>query len=301
MFLTLPDNNSALEDYKVFSDVDLIVTDLDGTLIAGPGPVVEQIKRDIAYLRRKKVQITIATGRTYFGARSLMKEIDIVKGMPVALYNGGIVIEYETNQILHCNQISHEVIEDLIKIVSLSKVTILIYTFDLPLIHIEGDGAIEEKIYGLGMKKGDKDSNGMDINWIDDIHEIKAPIIAILIEEQQINQEEKEKIWKYFKRSTEISFTNSGNGFIEIKGPGLDKGSIFYILKSQKRYHVNKILAIGDNDNDKELFQYADISIAVANSSLAAMESADYICGNESAKGFLDMLNVLKNSKKYYD
>ncbi len=300
MIITLPDDNSALEDYQIFSDVDLIVTDLDGTLIAGPGPIVDQIKKDIDYLRRKrKVQITIATGRTYFGAKPLMKEIDIAKGMPVALYNGGVVIEYGTNQILHQNQISQEIVVDLAGIIDLSKVTMLVYTLDLPIIHVEGDEAIEETIYGLGMRSKQKDSNGMDIQWLDNIYEIKYPIVAILLESRQLSYEERDLVLSYLGQSGQASFTDSGNGYIEIKGPGLDKGSIFRILKNQKKYKVNKILAIGDNDNDTELFQYADISIAVANCSPIAMEAASYICRNKSADGFLDMLKVLKYSKKY--
>ena len=97
-----------------------------------------------------------------------------------------------------------------------------------------------------------------------------------------------------------ISFTDSGNGYIELKASGLAKGIIYKILKMQKKYKINKILAIGDNDNDKELFQLADISVAVANASPLAIEEADYICEKESAAGFLDMLEVIKTAKKYY-
>ena len=90
----------------------------------------------------------------------------------------------------------------------------------------------------------------------------------------------------------------TGNGFIEIKNAETDKGNIYDILR--KKYDVKKILAIGDNDNDKELFEKADISVAVANSSTLAITTAQYLCENECAKGFLDMLETVKNAKWYY-
>ncbi len=120
-----------------------------------------------------------------------------------------------------------------------------------------------------------------------------------MISKKGLSNKEIKKILENLENNDRISFTDSGNGYIEIKANGLNKSIIFEMLKNQNKYQANKILAIGDNDNDEELFKYADISVAVANSSAVAIEMANYICENESANGFLDMLNVLKTAKKY--
>ncbi|HHV10275.1 MAG TPA: HAD-IIB family hydrolase [Clostridiales bacterium] len=298
----LPDKNSKLEDYEIFADVDLIITDLDGTLIKGSEPVLGQIKKCINYLRRKKTQITIATGRTYFGAKSLMDDIEIKLGMPITLYNGGIVLEYGTNNVLFASLIPGEIVEDIKQILDLNRTVFYLYTFSISDNGLQGnsDTFIQEDVYAYGNGTNKKDINERDIIWLDQNYKFDLPPTAILIEKEKLSVKEKEKIILFLESNEKVSFTDSGNGFIEIKGCGLDKGIIFDILKAQPRYKINKILAIGDNDNDKELFQCADISVAVANSSELAIENADYICEHESAWGFLDMLNVLKTAKKYY-
>jgi Cof subfamily protein (haloacid dehalogenase superfamily) len=298
----LPGKNSNLEEFETFSNVDLIITDLDGTLIKGSEPVLAQIKKCINILRKRNTQITIATGRTYFGAKPLMDDIEIKLGMPITLYNGGVVLEYGTNNVLFTNLIPDEVVDKLKTIINLDKTSLYLYKFSISknALHDDNISFIQENVYGLGPCKGDKDVNGLVIEWLDENYELELLPNAILIEKEQLSTIEKEKIIDFLKNLESISFTDSGNGYIEIKGHGLDKGIIFNILKNQAHYKVNKILAIGDNDNDKELFQYADISVAVANSSLIAIENADYICEHESAWGFLDMLNVIRTAKKYY-
>jgi hydroxymethylpyrimidine pyrophosphatase-like HAD family hydrolase len=65
MIAKLPDRNATLLDLLPFANIDVIVTDLDGTLITGNEDVSDRIKENINILRRKKVYITIATGRTF--------------------------------------------------------------------------------------------------------------------------------------------------------------------------------------------------------------------------------------------
>lgn len=301
MIAKLPNGNNDLDDFELFSGVDFIVTDLDGTLISGPGNVLKQIKDNIIFLRRYKVQITIATGRTYAGAQSLMKEIDLKVGMPVALYNGSVVIEYGTDNVLYCNPIGYKIIKDLIDYIDLLGTNVYIYTFAVEdsILVTEGESRIREKVYGLGRQKNRTEVNDLYVEWMSEMRKINEPILAVLIEKKYLNTLQIEYIKTYIEDNSQIVYTDSGSGFIEVKGKGLNKGIIIQILR--QRYRLNAILAIGDNDNDKELFQGADIGVAVENSSVVAIETADYVCENESAEGFSDMLEVIKSAKKYYE
>lgn len=300
MIAKLPNGDDILDDFECFSDVDFIVTDLDGTLISGPGNILTQIKDDINFLRKNKVQITIATGRNYAGAQALMKEMELKKGMPVALYNGSVVIEYGTENVLYCNPIKYEIVKELINYANLLNANVFIYTFAIEkaILISEDESRIREKVYGLGAQPYSKDINGLPVEWMTKLQKIHEPILAVLIEKKFLLQKDVQYINDFMKSNSEIACTDSGNGFIEIKSTGLSKGIIIQILK--QKYNFNRILAIGDNDNDKELFENADISVAVENSSSVAIETADYVCENESAEGFWDMLEVIKNAKKYY-
>lgn len=304
MIATLPDGNSPLKTYKNFAEVDFIVTDLDGTLIVGKAPVLKQIKDSIAKLKKKQIQITVATGRTYCGAKARMQELGISSGMPVALYNGGLVVEHETGNILHADYIPFEVVHDLLRITDLHKHTIYVYTVSpaIPFFFSNSDDCIREEVYAWGSLRKDEDVNGMAVRHLQAGDLFEKKISAILIE-NNVSSEEKQIIMEMLQRYSCIRITDSGSGFMEIKGggknKGKDKGIINDILRGEK-YSAKKILAIGDNDNDVELFKSADISVAVGNTSDLAREYADYVCERNNAEGFYDMLKVLENAKRYY-
>ena len=301
MIAKLPDRNALLPDLLPFSKIDVIVTDLDGTLISGSEDISDRIKEKISALRRKKVYTTIATGRTFEGARLLIHQINMEKGMPICLYNGAIVLEYGTDTLLYSNYIDIDAVYSLINRIIQLEVAIYIYTFSIDNIGLinEGKSRIQEKVYGVGTKTNKKDINHMvvhQLSTIDELKRIEEPIVALLIEKTALKQLDVEYIEKELSIEN-LVYTNSGNGFIEVKARGLNKGIIISILKEKCKYE--SILAIGDNDNDKELFQYADISVAVENSSAIAIDTADYVCENESAYGFFDMLTVINNAKRY--
>ena len=302
MIAKLPDRNATLLDLLPFANIDVIVTDLDGTLITGNEDVSDRIKENINILRRKKVYITIATGRTFKGAYPLINQINIEIGMPICLYNGAIVLEYGTDTLLYSNLIDINIVYDFIEKVFSLDITIYIYTFSIDNIALlnEGESRVKEQVYGLGMKKNQKDVNNMPIQWLvrdEDIKKVREPIVALLIEKNGLKESEIEYIKKSLRDTQSLVYTDSGDGFIEAKMKGLNKGGIISTLK--EKYKYKNILAIGDNDNDEELFQYADISVAVENSSTIAIDAADFICENESAYGFLDMLTVINNAKRY--
>lgn len=302
MIVSLPDGNSPLEDYKIFADVDFIVTDLDGTLIDGEAPMLGQIRKLIAKLKKKQTQITVATGRTYYGSEVRMQELGINVGMPVVLYNGGVVVEYGTGNILYASYVPNRVIQDLLHIVDLLRTNIYVYTFSIrsPFTSNNEKGFVKEDVYVWGKCQKKQDVNGMPVQYMNITEDIDTKISAVLVDNIYMSQKEKEEIFNVLQQYTNIKITDSGNGYIEIKGEGMNKGIIYKILKEHEKFSAKKILAIGDNDNDIELFNGADIGVAVANSSSLALDYADYVCDNKSAQGFYDMLHVLEVAKRYY-
>lgn len=298
----LPDKNCNLALLKDFADVEIIVTDLDGTVIDGVDSVRDNISNKIRYLQRNhRMHFSVATGRTYTGALPIMKELNLKDGIPVALYNGGVIIGYGTDKVFSKQIIEPYIVDELFEYIMNSKSSLYVYTFEIskaPFV-IEGKNYTQEKVYGMGHKGGKNDFNGMPITWVDSSRQIQEMIVAVLIEESLIDLPKKRAIMNYLNKNNMVEATNSGNGYIEIKGNGFNKGSIFEILKEHEDYKGKKTLAIGDNNNDIELFEKADISVAVANSSKAAIDVADYICEYEKGSGFLQMLRVMAAAKRF--
>ncbi len=168
MIKVLPGPNSKLEEYFPFVDVDFIISDIDGTLISGSDSIIKQIKNKIKNLRQQKVQITVATGRNFYGTKMLLQDLEIKTGMPIALYNGGVVMEFGTENVLYkriidCNDVKR-LLHDLLLITRL----IYIYTFEIRLNIFEEkkENFVIEKVYCIEMENYGYDVNGMRVEKI---------------------------------------------------------------------------------------------------------------------------------------
>ncbi|MCM1383371.1 MAG: Cof-type HAD-IIB family hydrolase [Lachnoclostridium sp.] len=302
----LPDGNGVLREYEPFAAVDCIVTDLDGTLTVGSTPVLQQIQNKILHLRKLGVFTTIATGRTYAGARRLIDSLNIDNGTPIAIYNGAVLIEHNSDNLIAICTIPYYTVEKLLEIIGKDGAGIYIYTFNLEIqdfFSLLNQEHIVEKVYYTGNRRVQFDVNGMPIRPFEEGKLSNEKIVSILLQRDELDKDIYDYIIHFLEADATVTYTDSGSGFVEIKAILYNKGVIISELKKSQRMmkrSANTILAIGDNDNDVDLLKAADISVAVANASMSAIKCADYICKNENAKGFLDMLTVIENAKRFF-
>lgn len=303
MGLLLPTSNSPLDCFRIFSEIDYIVSDIDGTLTVGRNPIFEQIKKKTNSLRRKNVITTIATGRPYRGALQVIQELDIPKGTPVILYNGGVLLAHRTGDIIAKNMIPNHEAQKIFDLVSECGAGFYVYTcepYKPTLYNLLEEYKLEEAVYYAGTKERLVDVNGFLVFPLCENIIQEKSIVSILIERKELAGTIQKKIKSYLLSDSNIEYTDSGSGFIEIRAVGNKKSRIIDILRNlDDNKKIKKILAIGDNDNDIDLFESADISVAVGNASNKAKQIADYLCERDGAAGYLDMLMVIEQAKRY--
>ena len=299
----LPDNNSLLSEYCLFSEVNYIVSDIDGTLTKGSSPICEQIRKKTIHLRKKRVITTVATGRPYRGAYNVIQQLEIVDGTPLVLYNGGVLLEHNTGHIIRECSIPFEEVQTLVSLAGKCGAGIYVYTCEGDMSDIQlffKSGELCEKVWYAGNIERRTDINGNYVKPMR-LRDIKDKKVAsILIERRELTELIGSQIIKYLESNPTVAYTDSGSGFIEIRAAQNKKSVLIEELKKRDSEKNGKILAIGDNDNDIDLFKMADISVAVANSSSTARKTADYLCRRDCAEGYLDMLMVIETAKRYW-
>lgn len=300
----LPNKNSPLESFRIFSDVDCIVSDIDGTLTVGSNPIFDQIKKKTYLLKKKKVITTIATGRPYRGAYNVIQELGIPNGTPIILYNGGVLMAHRTGAIIKKNIIRNHEAKVIYDLVSECGAGIYVYVCEshVPNIYNCLDlYKLDEEVYYAGKRKRSIDINGFQMKSLNERVLKEKSIVSILIERDELSMAVHDKIMDYLASDSSVSYTDSGSGFVEIRAVEDRKSSVIDILRKQSYYgKAKKILAIGDNDNDIDMFESADISVAVGNASPKARQVAEYICERNRAEGYLDMLMVIEQAKRYF-
>ena len=135
MVLELPDDNSPIEKLKPFSEIRLIIADLDGTLLNPEDTNIwDNFNKQIRSNNYYKVKFTIATGRTFRGVKQYLKKLNLSKNLPIILYNGSLVVFPDSNKLLFKKSIPSNTLDKIIEKFRNEPVRLLAYIYDETLI-----------------------------------------------------------------------------------------------------------------------------------------------------------------------
>ena len=87
--------------------------------------------------------------------------------------------------------------------------------------------------------------------------------------------------------------TTSGAPFLEISGPGVTKASGVARLAGHLGIEPHEVLAIGDARNDVELLEWSGIGVAMGNAVAEAVAAADHTTASNSEDGFAQAIERL--------
>lgn len=295
-------NNIELDELYKFSNVKLVVLDLDGTTVRHNELVVSKLiseLNDKLKHHRYGINITIATGRTIHGAAPLINSLKLNKDIPVILYNGSVVARPYDFKILRKIVInsasSIQVIDACLTSNSASVYFYFVEEYDFPTI----SSAPEWVVGWTNGLQVQTDANGMNIQWQNDLDSLRnSEPCAILIHEPSI--EKRDIILSILSLVTGVSCTKSGGSFIEVRPCTSNKAIALQYLSTKCSINSNEIAALGDNDNDAEMLRWAGIGMSVASASSLATESSDYVCQHGVAEGAVEALRLIQSARYYF-
>lgn len=260
----------------------MVVLDLDGTLLNDDKIISERNIRILNELHNKGVMVVIATGRNYFMAKSLTKDIKDIS--PVILANNGAVIRRSHNdELLECN-------------------------------YLDTDSF--RKIYEAGLKRGlnpvvhvDEYFNGYDLiyEW-ENYEEVYRGYIKKDYPRARLRKFEPENInnvlavcyFDEFERLSDfgLEMNENNNGkFNTICNRNISQRTLLEFLHADgckwtalKKYlsHINispeEIISIGDDNNDIELIKNCGLGIAMKNATEECKEASKFISKHDNNK-----------------
>ena len=380
-------NTHSVEALRPFAEVQLVVVDLDGTFLTDShstvAPALQTLKRSLRHSRH--VRLTIATGRALAGVTTLLVDLELDRKMPIILYNGGLVVRPDGNQIISRALISPDAALEIVNLGRAHSVNVLAYVYGSE--SFLSSETIKEKVYGWGEQLRFKtEVNGIPVSW-QSAHAVTQGFspIAILIDlrssphllpdlRQQVeivnlgrahsvnvlayvygsesflsSETIKEKVYGWgeqlrFKTEVNgipvswqsahavtqgfspiailidlrssphllpdlrqqvekvsgISVTISGSDFLECRADKCNKGVALATLADHIGLEDHQILAVGDNDNDAEMLEFAGSGVCVSGASERAKESSDYICRYGVVRGVIEALQIVGQAKRYF-
>lgn len=295
----LPDALSDPEELRPFASVRLIAFDLDGTLIgkadALPG---ERLAKLISTVGRN-THIILATGRTLVGVRKIIEQLTGLSKLPLVLYNGSVLIDPSGELLITHKVIAPTAVSALLKCCNGANLSAFFYTVD-PEAHLVNSALNTETVFYLGTSenKPSVDYNGMSLQDLSLMNPSSAKVVAVLIE--CFDLEIKGEIEKKLDSIEGVSVTASSARYIEIRPAGSSKALGMEELCSRLDIAPKQVLAMGDNDNDAELLDWAGISVCVKDASPLAIQTSTYRSSHGAGSAAIEVLEIIRRAQRLF-
>ncbi len=272
------------KEMGIFEGV-LICTDLDGTLLRKDKSISRENIEAIEYFKAGGGLFTIITGRMPYYVTDICDQV--MPNAPFGCVNGGGLYDFEKKEYVWKYAMADGVPE-ITKCIDekFPDVGIQVCTFNKTFFCKENNTMkIFRKLTGLP-------------NLVCHYTEVEGPIAKILFGSEE-NEEilNIEKTLKAHPLADRFDFIRSARSLFEILPKGMSKGTSIEKLSEILKIEKNKIVAIGDYDNDVAMFKAAGVSIAVSNACHKAKEAADYITVSNEENAIAQVIYDLERGR----
>jgi len=267
--------------------MELVVFDLDGTLLDGKSRVSAHTQETLGLLRQRDIAYTVATGRTLHASRDLLKDHGF--HLPHIYKNGVVIWRPEDDNYSHSNLLTNDEIRIVVEAFLSVEVTPFIFTIEPGKRHAVYHPPLRNEVEQQLVKVFGYD-RGLDVCPVGDmpagaditnISALGAPdaiqSVAQLVEGQ-------EHLVAYAGTAMEGEKWH----WIDVHHSAASKGGAIEQLKAD--LGVSRVICFGDSENDLSMFAMADESYAPSNAKEQVKEAATAVIGHHDEDGISHFL-----------
>ncbi|MBG9982278.1 HAD family phosphatase [Aerococcaceae bacterium DSM 111020] len=258
--------------------IKMIAIDLDGTLLNDDKKIIPENLEALHYAHSKGVKIVICTGRPYLAMKYLVDEIGLnTEEDYVIVFNGAQVRRASDGKVLLSNTLSPQDFE-------------LWYAetarLDLPINPIDDEWVYEPLAYPEGYpsfyttKLSNAPATVKDYATFSEDHRFNKFVITV--DEEHLTRQ-RPKINQQLMEDYSVSLSHPFQ--LEVMSKGTDKGSAIVGFAKKLGLDLSEIVAIGDQENDRQMLSLPLNSVAMGNASDSLKELADYVTGTNNDSG----------------
>lgn len=251
-------------------DAGLLVVDIDGTLVGKNGTVAAADRVALSEVRQSGISVSLSTGRVLKSCLSILRELSL-DGYHI-LFNGALVTDSGHRAEIYARYIDPALVEKAIG--SARELGLNLELYSVTDYFVESEtwlSDIRRGFFGLEPVVGDFD--GL---W----HREKI-IKGCLVTASAKEAEQVRQFSSRFERC--LSFTRSNTPaypeitFVNIEAADVSKGEALGALASYLDVPLERVMAIGDDENDITMLSMAGLSVAMGNAPQAVKVAANYV------------------------
>lgn|GEM_PF-534420 len=273
-------NKNQRKSIKMKYDGIVIYSDLDGTLLDAERKLSKDNMDAINYFISQGGKFGVATGRMERTTEIMFPDLKL--NVPSIFFNGAMAYYTNDKKVLFKTIISGDLTSVLKKFISE-------YPEICCEINIHGKAYVFNPNHILQIQLAREGIIVEEARWED----IPGEWIKVLF---MGDHGTLEKIKADFNKlgRTDLNIVFSEDDILDIMDKSASKGAALNKLKTIYGEDWRFIVSIGDNDNDIELVQTADLGIAVGNASPAVKKVSDYIIKDHNTPCIPQVLELLE-------
>jgi Cof subfamily protein (haloacid dehalogenase superfamily) len=267
--------------------IELIATDLDGTLLNSQHELSERTLTALQAAREQGVHLVLATGKTRASALRLIEQLKL--DTP-GIYNQGLITYNPDGSVRQQLILSPEIARQVITFAEDRGFTMLAYSGDDLLTRRRNhDTALLEEF-------GEPQAHevGSLLNILDTV-----PVNKVLAIHRADTRRINALRWQLSMQLNGSSRLMQAGvpSMMEVMPAGASKGTALKALLKELKITPDKVMSLGDGENDIEMLQQAGIGIAVENASQQVKDVADHVVASNDQDGVAEAIErfVLKN------
>jgi len=267
--------------------MELVVFDLDGTLLNRESVISDYTSETLKLLTERNIAYTVATGRTLHGARAILEGHCFQ--LPQAYKNGVMIWHPKTKQFSRGATLTPDELDNVVRACLTQGVTPFVFALDENnesiVYHPPLQTDIErELIRSIGVEEPvkvrslDELSAGATITHVNSIGDGEA-INAVL---HSVNDE------PHLVAYSGVALEGQQWRWLDVHHSDASKGGAIRTMKSL--LGLEHVICFGDSDNDLSMFAAADESYAPANGNDRIKSAATAVIGHHDEEGIARFL-----------
>lgn len=278
-------------DLEKLKKIELVIFDVDGTLVNDEGEIGERTKKTIMQLKKCGILFSFASGRLHSALVPLAEELKIYS--PLISLDGTAIKSIAGKEFIYRSFLNESHVK---KAIEYSEK----YLLNIALCHSEAIYYTEQNsvIPKLMNKFG---AVYKEVDSYDDFRD-KTLEIVFAGDKRRTVEYIRDKLSFPLTFGTSVSFfrsqTHEGIYYLEVRRSGSSKGKAMRRLLKYLKIKENYTAVLGDWYNDISLFESKAIKIAPRNAIPELKKAADYVLDkSNNEEGVIDFLEALLKSK----
>lgn len=246
-----------------------LVSDIDGTLVDRDWNVTQQNIEAIQYFQSEGGKFTLATGRIPWHVKQLQQKLHI--DLPIICYNGACIYDLDSGKTWWQHMLEGDVtnlVDDVLK--NVKKVGLQIYSNHC--IYMYGRNPEIANVTFL-----DDGKNVLDLK---DYKETPQPWAKLMFVVRADKLRELRNRVQQHPDYSKYAFVQSSPEYYEMLHPLTNKGNALETLVQMNHLEREKIIAVGDNENDIEMVKRAKYGFMTDTAEENYKKVADFITGS---------------------